>query len=384
MRFEFATANRILFGPGVLAEVGERARVMGGHALVVTGSNPDRAAPLIDTLHKSDVQTSIFAVHKEPTVEMAGRGVQQAKRLGCDLVVSMGGGSVIDAGKAIAALATNQGAPLDYLEVIGKGQPLVEPPLPFIAIPTTAGTGAEVTRNAVLASKEHQRKVSLRSPLMLPDLAVLDPELTYSVPPDVTARTGMDALTQCVEPYVSHLANPLTDGLALEGIGRAGRALRRVYQNGNDAEARADMMIASLIGGLALANAKLGAVHGFAGPMGGMFDIPHGTICAALLPHVMRVNLDALRRRDPGNPALVRYKTVGRVLVGEPDAGATQAIEWVEATCKQLKIPRLSEFGVTTADLPEIAAKSTSSSSMKGNPIPLTQDEMVIALRSAL
>ena len=232
-------------------------------------------------------------------------------------MIGLGGGSAIDAAKAIAALAANGGDPLDYLEVVGRGRSLTQPSLPCIAIPTTAGTGAEVTRNAVLASPEHGIKASLRSATMLPRLALVDPELTYSLPAAVTASTGLDALTQLIEPFTSSKANPLTDALCREGMMRAARSLRTAYEDGRDAAAREDMALASLFGGLALANAGLGVVHGFAGPVGGTFHAPHGAVCAAFLPHVMAVNARALRTRQPGSAALARYDEIARILTGQ-------------------------------------------------------------------
>ena len=285
MRFEFAAATRILFGPGTLQEVASLALGMGKRAFVVTGRSAERAAPLLEGLKEHRVESVLANVPGEPTTDLALAGVERARETQCDFVIGIGGGSVLDAGKAIAALMTNKGDLFDYLEVIGRGNPLAHPSAPYIAVPTTAGTGSEVTRNAVLASPEHQVKVSLRSPSMLPRLAVVDPELMYSMPPAVTASTGLDALTQVLEPYVSNQANPMTDGICREGLGRAARSLRRAYEDGRDAEARQDMALVSLFGGLALANAKLGAVHGFAGPLGGLFPAPHGTICARLLPH---------------------------------------------------------------------------------------------------
>ena len=271
MRFEFATATRILFGPGSVTEVAPAAAALGRRALLVTGRNVERSAPLREGLNAQGVVAVTFAVAGEPTVDIARADVQRARETECDLVIGLGGGSVLDTGKAIAALLANGGDPLDYVEVIGRGQTLTKPSAPYIAIPTTAGAGAEVTRNAVLASPEHRVKVSLRSPLMFPRLAVVDPELTYSLPPAVTASTGLDALTQLIEPFVSNSANPLTDALCREGMRRAAPSLRRAYENGRDATAREDMAVASLFGGLALANAKLGAVHGCASPLGGLF-----------------------------------------------------------------------------------------------------------------
>ena len=230
MRFEFATATRIVFGPGTLNEVGKLAAEMGRRALVVTGRTPARAVPLLERLAAQGLETVTYPVSGEPTVEVVRAGVALAREAGCDLVVGFGGGSVLDAAKAISILLTSGGDPLDYLEVIGRGQPLTRPALPCIAIPTTAGTGAEVTRNAVLASPEHQVKVSLRSPLMLPRLALVDPELTLTLPPAVTASTGLDALTQVIEPYVSNRPNPLVDAACREGLRRAARSLARLKQ----------------------------------------------------------------------------------------------------------------------------------------------------------
>ena len=325
----------------------------------------------------------VFPIDKEPTIDLVQDGVEQAKTGGCDLVIGFGGGSAIDAGKAIAALATNPGHPLDYLEVIGQGKALVQPPLPFIAIPTTAGTGAEVTRNAVLASPAHRVKVSLRSPLMLPDVALVDPELTYSMPPAVTASTGMDALTQVLEPFVSHLANPLTDAICREGLRVTGLSLQRAYEHSANLIARENMALVSLFGGLALANAKLGAVHGFAGVLGGMVGAPHGAICASLLPQTMSVNARALQGREPNNPALFRYLEASCILTGRDDASIEDGILWVRELSQALDIPPMSNLGLQRADIPNIVEQSARSSSMKGNPITLTEDELTEILEKS-
>jgi alcohol dehydrogenase class IV len=384
MRFEFVTATRIIFGAGTLAEIGSLAADMGRHALVVTGTNPERAAPLLAHLEAQPITATTFTVPTEPTVELVLAGVEQARAAGCDLVIGLGGGSVLDAGKAIAALLANPGDPLDYLEVVGKGQPLAHAPVPYIAIPTTAGTGAEVTRNAVLAVPDHQVKVSLRSPLMLPRLALVDPELTYSLPPAITATTGMDALTQCIEPYVSNQANPLTDAVCREGIQRAARSLRRAYDDGADTAARADLALASLFGGLALANAKLGAVHGFAGPLGGMYAAPHGAICARLLPLVTAANIAALNMSDPENPVLARYDAVAQWLTGDPAATAADGVNWLRELVADLRIPGLGDYGVRAADFPIITEKAQRASSMQGNPIRLTPPQLSAILDEAL
>ncbi|MCG6973128.1 MAG: iron-containing alcohol dehydrogenase [Desulfobacterales bacterium] len=382
-RFEFAAASRIIFGRGTLKEVPALAAQMGRRLMVVTGKNTERAAGLLGLIKAASLQTFTFAITGEPTIEMIIDGVQLARKNTCDAVIGIGGGSVIDSAKAIAALLTNRGDIMAYLEVIGQGKPLSQASAPCIAIPTTAGTGAEVTRNSVLASTQHRVKVSLRSPTMLPDLAVIDPELTYSMPPSLTAGTGMDALTQNLEPFVSLQSNPLTDALCREGLKRIARSLRRAFENGGDASAREDMSVASLFGGLALANAKLGAVHGFASAMGAMYSIPHGMICASLLPHVMAVNVKALQHKDPLR-YLSRYDEVARCLTGRPDAQAIDGIDWINDLCSALDIVPLSELGATKTHFSEIIAGAKRASSMKGNPVELTDDELIEILKKAL
>ena len=393
MNFEFVTTTRIVFGAGKLAELGGLVRGFGERALVVTGGNPGRASRLLELLASERVVTTTFPVSGEPTIALVEQGIGLAKANGCQFVVSFGGGSAIDAGKAIAAMMTN--APLlggvgggfelpEYLEVIGRGRALTKPSAPFIAIPTTAGTGAEVTRNAVLASPQHQFKVSLRSPLMLAKVALVDPELTYDLPPPLTASTGLDALTQLIEPFTSCRANPMTDALCVEGIRRAARSLRVAFTGGRNGEAREDMCVASLFGGLALANAGLGAVHGFAAPIGGMFPAPHGAVCAALLPHAMSVNLRALRSRAPDSDTLRRYDEVARLVTGDASAKADDGVRWVDELVRELQIPRLSAYGVSEQHVGELAEKAAKASSMKANPIVLTKEELAEILRAAI
>jgi len=384
MRFEFATANRILFRQGALKEAAPIAASFGRRALIVVGSTPDHVTPLIEQLRAQGVTAVTFSVSAEPSIETVQAGMQVARRNDCDVIIGLGGGSAIDTGKAIAALSANPGDPLDYLEVIGRGQPLQHTPLPYIAIPTTAGTGSEVTRNAVLASPEHHVKVSLRSPLMLPRVALVDPELTYSLPPSITASTGLDALTQLIEPYTCNAPNPLVDAICREGMQRAARSLKRAYQAGGDVAAREDMSIAALFGGLALANARLGAVHGFAGPLGGLFPAPHGMICARLLPFVVEANIHALQRREPRSPLLQRYAEVAQLLTGRSTAGASDAIEWLHQLCADLNVAPLSQFGLTTQDIPAVVAQAQQASSMKGNPLALTTEELSEILQAAV
>ena len=394
MNFEFATATRIVFGAGAIHRVSADVKAFGARALVITGRNPRWAEPLLAGLRANGQGAVTFIVAGEPEISTVEQGVARARAERCDFIIALGGGSVMDAGKAIAAMLTNGGALRDYLEIIGHGQALTQPPAPFIAIPTTAGTGAEVTRNAVLAAPEHRLKVSLRSPLMLARLAVIDPELTYDLPPALTASTGLDALTQLIEPYVCLRANPMTDGLCAEGICRAARSLRVAFRNGRDVQAREDMAIASLHGGLALANAGLGAVHGFAGPIGGMFPAPHGAVCAALLPHVMAANIGALRRKAEGRmkneeiaatlETLRRYAHIAALLTGDSAATADAGVAWVRELVADLQIPPLRAYGIGEAHLAELVEKARTASSMKPNPVVLMPAELAVALRAAV
>lgn len=384
MSFEFATANRIVFGPGVVRQAAPAAAEWGQRALLVTGRREAPGAALAEQLQAAGIVSERFVVAAEPDVPTVAAGVALARALGAQVVIGLGGGSVLDAAKAIAALAPNPGEALDYLEVVGRGQPLTQAALPCLAIPTTAGTGSEVTRNAVLAVPEQRVKVSLRGPTLLPRLALVDPELTYSVPPDVTGYTGLDALTQLLEPLVSSGANPLTDALCREGLRRAGAALPRVAADGADHAARADMALASLFGGLALANAKLGAVHGLAGPLGGRYAAPHGALCGRLLPTATAVNLRALQARAPGSPALAAYAEAARLITGDNDATPADLVAWLHTLVERLALPRLAAYGVTAADLPELIPLAQRASSMRGNPIHLTDSEVDTILQQAL
>ena len=381
MRFEFATAGRIIAGAGRVAELPEVLAGLGSRVLVCTGANAARHAGLLASL---TLPTAVLEVAAEPTVGLARAGVAAAREHGADIVAAIGGGSVIDAGKAVAMLLGNGGDPLDYLEVIGSGRAITRPAVPCIAVPTTAGTGAEVTANAVLASPEHRVKASLRSPLMIPRIALVDPQLTVSCPPPVTAASGLDALTQCLEPLVSPRASPLTDALASEGLRRAAAGLRAAYANGEDMTARADMATCALLGGMALANAKLGAVHGLAGVIGGSTDVPHGIACATLLAPVIDANVQALRSAPAGQPALDRYAQAARLLTGQPAASVQDGLAWIRQTLTLLAVPGLAAFGIRRQQAGEIAAKALTSSSMQGNPVPLSQGDLEAILLRAL
>jgi alcohol dehydrogenase class IV len=391
--FEFATATRIVFGPGAIASVpelvaslaapgrtAERGGSGGGEVLVLSGKEPQRAEPLVLALRSLGFSVARLPVREEPSVTQVRAWVGAARDVGAGAVISIGGGSVIDAGKATAILAGNPGDPLDYLEVVGRGQPLDQPGLPFVAIPTTAGTGAEVTRNAVLTVDGAGVKASLRSPHMLPRLAVVDPDLLASAPATVIAHSGLDALSQLIEPWLSVRANPVTDALAREGIRRSARALRAAFIEGlgGRPELREDLALASLLGGMCLANAGLGVVHGFAAPAGGMLGAPHGAICAALLPHVLAVNLRALRQRVPTHPALPRFRELAALLTGRPieAVDANEGVTWVAELCRDLGIRGLGHLGLGRAQIPELVAKTRAASSTKGNPLALLDAEL--------
>jgi alcohol dehydrogenase class IV len=366
------------------ASLGQLIKTAGRRALVVTGKNTQRAEPLLKVLQENAVEAVTFPVSGEPKIQTVRDGVALAKNEKCDFAIGIGGGSVIDTGKAIAVMMTNEGDVLDYVEIIGRGKGLTKQPAWFLAIPTTAGTGSEVTRNAVLASPEHRLKVSLRSALILPAVALVDPELTYDLPPGITASTGMDALTQLIEPYVCLRANPMTDALCIEGIRRVARSFRGVLENGQFEKGREDMAVASLFGGMALANAGLGAVHGFAGPIGGMFSAPHGEICAALLADVMEMNLRSLHERKGGNDAIARYDQVARLLTGNGHATAKAGIDWVRQLVSDFKIPRLGSHGIKPEHIPELVKNAMNASSMKANPIALTEAELGEILQRAI
>ena len=439
--FELAVPARIVFRAGAAGELGAMTGEFGRRALLVTGRAAGRAAGAVRALEAAGIALTRFTVEGEPTIEVARAGVAAAREARCEVVVGLGGGSALDAAKAIAALLGNGGDPLDYLEVIGRGRPLLQPSAPFVAVPTTAGTGSEATKNAVLASPEHGVKASLRSPFMLPRVALVDPDLLDGLPAGVLAAGGLDALSQLIEPYVSIRANPFTDGLAREGIRRSAGALRRAFaaarastsepsegseppamgsperssrsptrastsepSEGSEppamgsperssrsptraaiaADDREGLALASLHGGLCLANAALGAVHGFAAPVGGLFAAPHGAVCAALLPAVMRVNARALASRAPTSPALARYRDVAALVTGEPSATIDDGIGWVTELCRALEVPGLARYGLTAAGVPALIEKARVASSMKGNPIALTDDELTEIATTAL
>ena len=384
MVFDFALPGRIHFGIGRIAELPALISEAGKRVCIITGRHPDRHQRVFEEIESAGVIWSVFRVTGEPTVQTAMEAVNFARERLCDCVVSIGGGSSIDAGKVVAAMMTNESELIDHLEVIGGGKPLLKPTAPHIAVPTTSGTGAEATKNAVLESPEHRVKVSVRSNYLLPHTALIDPALTVGVPPKITAATGLDALTQLIEAFTSRRASPMTDALCRQGIGLARTSLLRAFLHGDDLDARSDMSLASLLGGIALANAGLGAVHGFAGPFGGLFHASHGAVCAALLPHVVRANIDALRSGDDGEAGLGKYRELGRILTGEADASPEDAVRWLRDITAELYVRPLSSFRFTKNDYPVLMEKARLSSSMRGNPVGLTDEQLAGILDAAI
>ncbi|MCE4563512.1 iron-containing alcohol dehydrogenase [Maribellus sp. CM-23] len=378
--FSFATASQILFGNDAVNKVPGLISGYGRKVLIVTGKNPERAVALSEKLVPG-TEVFFFSVESEPTTHLISKGTELARSTKCGVVLALGGGSVMDAGKAIAAMATNPGDLLDYLEVIGHGKALTQKSLPCIAIPTTSGTGAEVTKNSVIKSPENNVKVSLRSNFMYPDVAVVDPTLTYSMSPALTASTGLDAFTHLMETFVSNQANPFNDMICREGLQRIARSLAKACQKGDDEAARTDMSMASLLGGMALANVKLGAVHGFAGPMGGLYPIPHGTVCASLMAAVMETNIEALKEKGC---SVAKYDELARILTGSELAKAEDAVVWAENLISELNVPSLAAFGLTPDDFPVLVQKAKAASSMKGNPLELNDEQLTWILEKSL
>lgn len=370
--FAFATATEILFGRRQTTVAATRIGAIGRRVLLVHGRDARRAAWLMNGLDMQGCDVTRFVVPREPDIDLIRDGIAAGQ--GAQVVVALGGGAVIDAGKAIAALVPATRPILDHLEVVGQGLPLDNPPLPFVAIPTTAGTGAEVTRNAVIGVPQHRRKVSLRDGRMLPQLAIVDPVLTYHCPRAVTLASGLDAITQVIEPFVCTRTNPLTDALCRDAIPRGLAALRRLIE-AEDAHARDDMAWVSLSGGLALANAGLGAVHGLAGPLGGLTGAAHGAICGALLPQVLVANRRAVT--DPRHAGrLDRVAAWIGAAFGRPgadmDGAATLLSDWSRAA----GLPRLTALGIDARTQAAAADAAAASSSMKTNPAALSSDDL--------
>jgi alcohol dehydrogenase class IV len=376
VRFDLAVPADVRFGAGRVSEVpGALAALGATRVLVITGRTTSRADAIRSALAEAGMSSITFSVATEPSIERVRAAMALLADAACDAVLGFGGGSAIDVAKAAAVLATSGTDPLEHLEVIGAGHPIERPGLPCVAAPTTAGTGSEVTRNSVLSGGGV--KASLRSPLMLPKVAVVDPDLLVGLTSPTIAASGMDALSQLIEPLLSQRANPFSDALARDGIRRSARSLRQAYEEGmEDAAVREDLALASLFGGMCLANSGLGAVHGIAAAAGARLSAPHGAVCAAVLGAAMEVNLSALRERVPEHPALLRMAEVATLLTGQPDATPEDAIAWLQELTAALAIPGLASYRLIEDEIPAMVTAAQRASSMRGNPIELTDAEV--------
>ncbi len=383
MNLEYGCSRRVIFGPQEFDRLGELAAGYGGRALVVTGSSSLRSSGTLaraeGMLQSAGLDSLVVSVEGEPTVCMVDDLVSLARPFAPHVILAIGGGSVLDAGKAIGALLTNTlglgGTIRDFLEGVGKDRKVEVASIPVIAVPTTAGTGSEVTKNAVIRSDDYTFKKSMRSPLLRPEVALVDPMLTINAPATITAAAGADAETQLIEAYVSRRANILTDGSAREGLRLVAWALEHVMVNPEDDEAREAMSMASLLGGIALDNAGLGAVHGLASPIGGKFDAAHGVICANLLSEVTDANIKlALLNADSDELArrtLDRYREISDIF----GAGSRveDLVEFLRFQRTLMKLPTLGSLGIHVEDVPEIVANCRGGS-MKTNPVELPDE----------
>jgi alcohol dehydrogenase class IV len=384
VRFDLAVPADIRFGAGRVGEVPHAfVRLAATSVLVVTGRTVSRADRVRAALSESGISSVVFGVAAEPSVEVVREATRLLVEARCDAVLGFGGGSALDVAKAVAALAANGSDPLEHLEVVGAGRPLVQPGLPCVAVPTTAGTGSEVTRNSVLSSGAV--KASLRSATLLPKVAVIDPDLLVGLAKPTIAASGMDALSQLIEPLLSQRANPFSDALARDGIRRSARSLPRAADEGMaDAGVRGDLALASLFGGLCLANSGLGAVHGLAAAAGALLTAPHGAVCAAVLAATMAANLRALRDRAAEHPALPRLAEIAALLTGKPEATAEAGISWLRDLTRTLAIPGLASYGLSNTDIVPVVAAAQRASSMRGNPVELTDTEVTEIVTASL
>lgn len=369
---------RIEFGVGAFEQTGKICAGFNAHkALILSGPNAMKKSGHLDGLARQlraqGMESVCFTgIEYEASPESVDAAVACAKDAGCDMVVAIGGGAVLDAGKAVCGIITKGGSIVDYLEGVGTGKQIIHDPVPFIALPTTSGTGSEATKNGVITSQKQHYKKNIRSEKLLPRVAIVDPALTCGCPAQQTAYSGMDALCQLIESYTARKHNPFTDALALEGIRHAALALPAAVQDGMNLEARTAMSLASVLGGICLANSGLSAAHGFASPIGGFFPIRHGLICGILLPHVMRLNAQA----EPQ-----RFCDVGEALTGQrfSDAiiGAKAAVAFVEQLNKRVGIPAdFKDMNIPKDMIDPICAGALEGSSMKNNPVEMSMDQM--------
>jgi alcohol dehydrogenase class IV len=386
--FTLAPTPEVYFGPGNISRLSKQVNLFGKHMLLVTGSRSflesQTAEKILRDFDLLGIKSEHIRISGEPHPAVIDDAVKRCQSRLPDCVVAIGGGSALDAGKAISAMIHLNVPVKEYLEGVGtKTHPGSK--VPFIAIPTTSGTGSEATKNAVISEiGANGYKRSLRHANFVPNVAIIDPELTLSCTPQTTAASGMDAFTQLLESYLSNAANPFTDVLALEGLRRIARSLTRSYDDGTDLEARTDMSWAAYLSGVTLANAGLGIVHGFASPVGAHFNIPHGVVCSALMASANKVTIRKLRLENPKHIALTKYATAGRIFAGNESQSDDYYIDFfldaIHRMSSQLRIPRLSQFGILATNLRIIIAESDN----KNNPVALNEDEMEEVLQESL
>lgn len=385
--FALAATPLLHFGTGKLSVLPSLIKSYGNNVLIITGAKSFLATPhystLTDELRSFQMDVKFYAIDKEPTPAMIDSAVADFTADKIDVVVAIGGGSVLDAGKAISAMLPMRESVKHYLEGVGtKNHPGKK--IPFIAIPTTSGTGSETTKNAVLSEIGEQGfKKSLRHNNFVPDAAILDPSLTLSCSPATTAASGMDAFTQLLESYLSTTANPITDALALTGLQKISSALIKVYHDGSNLEARTDMALSAYLSGITLANAGLGLVHGFASSVGGYFDIPHGVICSSFMAPSNIATVKKLRSMHADHPALKKYADVGKIFSTVTGKSDDYYIDSLLATMSEwtisLNIPNLSTYGVYSSDFEKIVSATDN----KNNPVALSKEEMMVVLEKA-
>ena len=386
--FQLAKIPKILFGTGNIQYLDKEILQFGNNVLIVTGkasfSGKTKGMELFDNLSKSGITARYVTVESEPSVTLIDSVCQSFNSIAIDVVVAIGGGSVLDAGKAISAMLGTEGSVKDYLEGVGT-KIHSGAKIPFIAIPTTSGTGSETTSNAVISEVgEHGFKKSLRHPNFIPETAIVDPELTISCPQSLTGAAGLDAFTQLLESYLSTKASPMTDLFAFEGICHIVSGLKRSFDDGNDLEARSSLAYASMLSGITLTNAGLGTIHGFASPIGAYFYIPHGVVCGTLMATCNNFTVNKLRKEDPNNQALKKYAGIGKLFANEfdkpDDFYIDLLIDKLYELTESLSVPKLGAFGIKESDFEKII----SSTDNKNNPIHLSADEMYLILQQRL
>jgi alcohol dehydrogenase class IV len=380
---DFFLPTRILFGKGAINRLPELVENLGQNILFITGKDPDRHGAILRRVETCNTKYEIFTVEKEPDVQILYDCIKTARRIKPDVICSIGGGSVIDTGKAVSALLTNPGDLMDYLEVVGRGLQLHNSPMPFIAVPTTSGTGSEVTKNAVVNINDLKIKVSLRSQKMFPLIAIVDPELTINLPTDITASSGMDAFVQLVEAYTSTRANPFISSMIRDGVKLTSSSLLEAVFGG-DFSARENMALAATLSGIALSFSGLGAVHGLSASIGGLFpDAPHGLLCARLFPNVVRENLRQIEIKSY-EAGLKAYLDVFRIISGKDEDSPKDFPLWLDDYIEKFPICKLTEYGIKESDFPEIVKRAKKANSMKTNPVLLDDESLRNILLSSL